>query len=66
MNVAGRIIMEMKHSKSPLSTIRYMKPEGENDEEDEIDTVFVEHQNYYNMIEYYNKYETWWQTWIKK
>jgi len=63
MNVAGRIIMEMKNSKSPLSIIRYVKSE---DDDDEIDTVYVEHQNYYNMIEYYNKYEIWWKTWTSK
>jgi hypothetical protein len=62
MNVAGRIITEMKNSKSPLSIIRYVKSE----DDDEIDTVYVEHQNYYTMIEYYNKYEIWWQTWTKK
>ncbi|CAI2171343.1 19333_t:CDS:10 [Funneliformis geosporum] len=45
MNVAGKIIMEMKYSKSPLSAIRY---------------------NYCTMIEYYNKYETWWKTWKSK
>ncbi|CAG8655787.1 11397_t:CDS:10, partial [Rhizophagus irregularis] len=61
MNVAGMIIMEMKNSKSPLSIIRY-----EKSEDGEIDTVYVEHQNYYNMIEYYNRYEIWWKTWKSK
>ncbi|GBB87782.1 hypothetical protein RclHR1_14290002 [Rhizophagus clarus] len=61
MNVAGKIIMEIKNSKSPLSHIRYEKLE-----DDEIDTVYVEHQNYYNMIEYYNQYEIWWKTWKSK
>ncbi|RIA95901.1 nuclear pore protein [Glomus cerebriforme] len=64
MNIAGRIIMEMKNSKSPLSIIRYVKSE-ENDD-DEVDTVYVEHQNYYTMIEYYNKYEIWWKVWMSK
>ncbi|CAG8463308.1 288_t:CDS:10 [Funneliformis caledonium] len=63
MNVAGKIIMEMKYTKSPLSAIRYVKPD---DDEDEIDTVFIEHQNYCTMIEYYNKYEAWWKTWKSK
>ena len=60
MNVVGRIIMEMKNSKSPLSIIRYVKSE------EDVDTVYVEHQNYYTMIEYYYKYEIWWRTWTKK